>query len=159
MKILDLILGTIKQEAPQEDEDPDLSSSKLESYVDILPIKSDIVHLEGPFLCEKHALKYLELYRDLLKSTYYRVNLCISRPIVILHPTDAFETRDNCRVKLGIQPANHLLEIEYSNHDGFKVVGVDGNILLNINDTNRLRSAMSHFPIMQAELKHISKLK
>ena len=130
------------------------SNSLLKEYIDSLDIETDYVHLDGPFLEERYALKYVDVYKDLLKKTYYRVNLCILRPIAIISHDETLETMDNSRVNLKIMPANHKFEIFKCKND-FQIIGIDGSILLNMDDSNRIKSVINSFPITPQELKTI----
>lgn len=152
MNLFNFILGSKDQEI-KEDPEPELSNSILSEYIANLGIKSDFARLEGPFLCENYALKYIDIYSDLLKRTYHLINLCISRPIALISSDTTLDTMDNARVEIGIVPYNHRLEIAFYKND-FSVVGVDGNILLNKYDAERIKTAMMILPITEQELKN-----
>lgn len=129
---------------------PEDNDSELKSYVESLGFRSDYVKLEGPFLWEQHALKYMELYKDLLKKTYYRINMCVTRPLVLISSDETLDTNDNGRVKLGIAPFNHRFYLSLNCTD-FTVIGVDGQILLNGEDSLKLKKVLRNFPITLKE--------
>lgn len=165
MSILDILYGSLrgdgkKEETPEKDEEPKSSiftPYQLKKYASSLQQVPDIIELSGAFLDEKYALKYISVYKELLQNTYYKINLCICRPIAILCSDETFETRDNERIKLGIQPSNHLLEICFDGC-GFSIIGIDRNILLNTDDAIKLNAAIKHHPPTKQELKCVSKL-
>lgn len=148
MKLLDLLFGKTYL-AYDEPEDPD---KPLKEYVKSLRIKSDFVRIDGPFLCEKYALKYLDLYKELLQKTYYRINICISRPLALISSDSTFETMDNPRIEFEIPPYNHRFEL-FANGVDFVVIGVDGNILLNKTDADKIKTVLRKFPLTVKELK------
>jgi hypothetical protein len=147
MNIIDFLFHKKKEE-------DNLSNSFLKKYVDSLDVPTDYVRLSGPFLEEVYALKYIELYKDLLKKTYYRVNLCIQRPVAIISYDETLQTMDNSRVDLKISPYNHRFEL-FKGKTDFSVIGVDGCILLNKDDSNNIKSVLTRFPITQQELKNL----
>jgi hypothetical protein len=157
MSILDILLGKKQEETPEKDEEPESSiftSYQLKKYASSLPEVPDIIELSGAFLDEKYALKYISIYKELLRNTYYKINLCICRPIAIVCNDETFQTRDNERIKLGIQPANHLLEMCFDN-GCYSIIGIDRNILLNTDDAVKLNHAIKHHPPTEQELKCI----
>jgi hypothetical protein len=156
MKLLELIFGSKQEEPP--DLDPDLCNSNLKNYIDNLEIPSDYIKLDGPFLCEKHALKYIDIYKDLLMKTFYSINLCVNRQLALISNDYSLETMDNSRVKFGIVPTNHRFEIclDKKNKDNFTVVGVDGCILLNNNDRDKIKLVLGKFPITTEEIVRYS---
>lgn len=149
MSILDLILGR---------ESGSTGDGVLKRYINSLNIRSDVIRLEGPFLDEQYAIKYLELYKELLRTTYYRVNFQIQRPLALISSDKTLEFKDNDRVKLGIQPYNHTFELYLTLVD-FDVIGVDGNILLNKNDCLRAKKVLKKFPITMREEETNNRIK
>jgi len=140
MSILDLIMG---RETPAGD-------GVLRRYINSLQIRSDFIKLEGPFLNEQYAIKYIELYKELLRTTYYRINLHIQRPLALISSDKTLETKDNDRIRYNIQPFNHTFELYLTLVD-FTVIGVDGNIFLNRNDCERAKKVLERFPITKQE--------
>lgn len=149
MKLFDLIFG-------KKSKNDEISNRELENYISNLEIESDFVRLDGPFLCANYALKYIDLYKPLLKKTYYAINICVNRSLAVISYDSSFETRDNSRIELGISPYNHRFEIHIEGND-FSVVGVDGNILLNLDDSKRIKSVMKKFPLTSSELRLASR--
>src|ERR1700743_3231481 len=133
MNILSLLLGNIFNPEISYNDD-----TKLERYIKSLPIKTDFVKVEGPFLNERYALKYLDLYKDLLCKSYYKINVIINRKIALISSDESFSTKDNSRVDLNITPLNHKFELFVRSKNNFVVVGVDGELLLNKDDSDRI---------------------
>lgn len=140
MNLIEFIFGTY------EDTDYD-----LRRYVEALDIRTTYVKLEGPFLDEEYALKYIDVYKELLQKTYYRINMSVNRRIALISKDDTLETIDNVRVKASIYPFNHKFELCRLSAKDFTVVAVDGNILLNGNDARNIRESMKMFPITLRE--------
>ena len=122
----------------------------LKKYIDSLSVRSDYIKIEGPFLNSQYALRYADLYKELLKNSFYRINLSINRPLVLISADKTLETMDNNRVKLGIIPFNHRFDLHMTVSD-FTVIGVDGNIFLNRDDRIRAKGALERFPITRQE--------
>lgn len=150
MSLVDIILG--KKKRHTYDDSPVPNDEILKDYTESLAISTGYIRIEGPFLCEHYALKYLDLYKDLLKKTYYNINVCISRQLPVISSDTTLETMDNVRAKLGILPYNHRFELAVSKTD-FAVIGVDGCILLNTDDGKRIKTVLKKCPATTQELK------
>lgn len=130
--------------------DPD---ADLKSYIKSLSIRTDFVRVEGPFLNEQYALKYLDLYKDLFKNSFYKINATIARQIAIISSDSTFKTRDNSRVDFQINPLNHQFQLFVRSRLNFVVIGVDGELLLNKDDSDRIGAVLKKFPLTYQEFK------
>lgn len=136
---------------PTKEEIEHISISDVSKYIELLDFPSNFIFLKGPFISEDE-IKNSPFYKNSILQ--HRHNLFITRKIVLL--TDGvsyFPTRDNCCVKLGIDPHNHNFEILYNTKtNDFLVDAVDGFILENEADKNSIKSMLMHFPPTVNEL-------
>lgn len=139
MNIIDLITG--RKRLLSED-------GFISQYIKSL--NTDEINLEGPFITERHALKYSDLYKTLLKKTFYKMNLSINRQIPVISSDHTLCTQDNGRMKLGISPFNHSFGIFLTVSD-FTVISIDGNILLNRKDSDQAKRVIYKYPITVEE--------
>jgi hypothetical protein len=138
-----------KQEFPSEEDIEE--DSKILNYINNLEIKPDIANLSGPFLQEKYAINHLDIYGDLLEKTYFKVNCFASRRFIVVSEDATLITRDNQRIDLNIPPANHELELSITSID-FQVIAIDKCILLNVEDTVKIKNIIKKSPLENSEL-------
>lgn len=132
------LLTSDGQEIVQDDEDP-----------------SQLSRLEGPFLSEQQAIKDIARYKDCLCKTYYAINCLISRHILVLCDDQSFDTRDDLRLELGIQPHNHQIGIHIDKDTKqFDVFEIDRNILLNPMDRMKIKLSIAKCPPTDIEVKN-----
>lgn len=146
---IDMMLG--RDDPPEEPE-----QDKIEKYISNLDIETGVAKLSGPFLSECYALAHYETFKDVLRHTYSRVNLTITRCFTLLCEDGTFTTRDDPRIELGIDPFKHIIELSIvKQNDGiyFDVKGVDGLILMNENDCASIRGLVEKFPPTAQELR------
>lgn len=116
----------------------------------------DQIDLSGPFLPEEHAIRHRDKYRDLLKQTLNKCNLLITRDLLITSQDHEYQHRDNYRLEIGITHHIHKIEMIFNSYDNYKVVGVDGFLILNPHDSEILKNYTDkHLPTM-LELKSLN---
>lgn len=132
----------------------------LEEYISNLEESSDIVNIIGPFINFKYTLNHYAVYKELLKKTYYNINVYINRRLTLISKDPAFEMLDNNRIKLGISPFNHRFGLFIHNND-FTIITVDDYIIQNELDAKNIKSILcKKFPLTEKELgkiKNVSK--
>jgi hypothetical protein len=154
-EFINTIFGSNDSEE-QSEEEPD--PYKLKKYISNLEIETDVAKLVGPFLLERYALAHYESFKDVLHRTYSRVNLTIVRYFTLICTDKTFETRDNSRVELGINPFSHRIELSIVKEKSdfyFDVKGVDGFILMNTDDIEKVRDLVVRFPPTLQELRTV----
>lgn len=115
----------------------------------------ETIQLNGPFVDEGCLLKQKDKYRDLLKETFFKCNLIISRDVLVLSPDRELVSRDDARVELGITHHIHQLELFFKNYSEFEIVGIDNFIILNPEDALTVKNYIINHPLTDSELKGI----
>lgn len=125
----------------------------LEEYISNLEIQTDIVNIVGPFINIKYTLNHYDVYKELLKKTYYNINASINRRLTLISADPTLETLDNNRVKLGIFPFNHRFGLSIKNND-FTIITIDDYIIQNELDAKNIKSVLYRkFPLTEKEQK------
>jgi len=115
-----------KEDLSDEEDDPD----QINKYIKLF--HSEIIKLEGGFVLETYAIKHYNRFKELLFNPACSSRIC--KNIVILTEDQEFYTRDNARIQLQLPPSKHILELTVDK----KVVGIDGYLLTNNSDINKL---------------------
>lgn len=141
-----------KKQLPTKQEIEHLSIEEVKEYLLTLDFPSNYIKLNGPFFPEAYAQSKPN-FEDVLLEHHH--NMTIIRKIVLLVDSqEVFPTRDNCCVKLGIDPHSHNFELFYDKKSNdFSVNGIDGMLLENKEDRDKLKIIINEFPPSDAELK------
>ncbi len=115
------------------------------------PVES--IKLDGPFIAEDILIRKRDNHLKLLYNTLSRCNLTISRDLLVFSSDYEFATRDDCRIKVGLNHHIHQIELSFRNNEEYEILAIDRFVILNPSDARILKEYLNHHLPTSEELK------